>query len=100
MEDFMERPSHSIMALSSPAGSRRVVGMGLSFTVQGIVAAILIGGLVVRVGLPPQPFVYTPDEVRVQPTLPPPAVKIVHPEQPVAVAPTIDIAPAPATEGG
>lgn len=96
----MERPSHSIIALSAAPGSRRIMGMGLSFAVQGLAAAILIGGLVVRVGLPPQPFVFTPDQVRAKPTLPPPAVKMVRADPPVAVAPDITIAPPPSSGGG
>ena len=89
----MERPSHSITTLSALPGSRRIVGVGLSVAAQGLLVAALVGGLVVRAGLPDHTFQVIPETARIKPTPPPPAVKVIPPEQPAATAPDFVIAP-------
>ena len=90
----MERPSHSITTLTLQPGTRRFAGAGVAIITQLAFIAVLIGGVVVRVNVPPpKPFeVERYRELKPQ-TLPPPQIKVERPMTPTAAAPVIDIAP-------
>jgi protein TonB len=89
----MERPSHTIIALSAGAGSRRLVGAGFTLVAQGMFVAILAGGLVIRANVPDPIFRLVPEAARTQPAPPPPPVRQVMPVRPTVAPPLIDIAP-------
>ena len=89
----MQRPSHNITTLSLQPASRRFAGASFTILTQLAFVAVLIGGVVVRVGAPPpQPFQV--DAIpKIETKTPPPPVMFEKPVMPTAVAPLIDIAP-------
>jgi protein TonB len=88
----MERPSHSIKALRFHTGSHRLSGAGLSFLIQGLFAAVLIGGFVVERVKIPEGTTLTPADQKVEPrTPPPPEPKAVKIEVPTVQGPVIII---------
>jgi protein TonB len=91
---FMERPSHSIIALSAGSGSRRFLGAGFTLVAQGMFVAVVVGGLVIRANVPDPIFNLVPEARDTRPSLPPPPVRQITPARPTVAPPLIDIAPA------
>jgi protein TonB len=89
----MERPSHSITTLTMQTGTRRFAGAGFAVMTQLAFAAILIGGVVVRVTAPPPPPFELANVRDPERQTPPPPVKLERTVTPTAVPPLIDIAP-------
>jgi protein TonB len=91
----MERPSHTIRALSFQSGSRRFAGAGLAVMAQLALAAAFVGGVVVRTGIMPPPDIKVAHVKDVEARTPPPPVRIERPAMPTAVEPDFVIAQEP-----
>lgn len=87
----MERPSHTIRALSLQSGSRRFGGVSLAFVAQSVFAAVLIGGVVDRVQMNTPPPLQVDDVKRIEAVPPPPPIKVEKAVMPTAIQPQIII---------
>jgi periplasmic protein TonB len=93
----MERPSHRIATLQFHTGSRRLGGLGLSFSMQALFALVLISGFVIEKVKPNPGTRLTPADEKVEVrTPPPPEPQTIKPTLPSAAPPIFTIETAPA----